>query len=89
MRLSEASEHAPPHPPCFRSQAVWADWLLTCQHTGRKEHLRPFHMTEKAVTFKSDFNFCRECLPQHARDMGAQGRCVPSHLVQEVEPCSN
>lgn len=69
---------APQHPPCFRGQEQWVEWLALAQasDTQRERPLRA-----GLTSFNSNLNFCIDCEPGQWRDfIRSSGRCKPDFL---------
>lgn len=75
MNKREALRLAPMKPACFPDQEQWAVYLMDCQEAKRPSS-RPFERGQ----YRPAFNFCRDCTPEHQRQMQCAGKCNPQYL---------
>lgn len=76
MNRREALDAAPPTPACFPDRSAWAEYLLMCQDTSKRDSDKPY----ASGVFRPDFDFCSDCTAEHKRDMRFAGRCTPSQF---------
>ena len=77
MTRDEVKAAAPRAPRCFSDRSSWVEYLYQSQTAGRRLSARPL---DEAGQYRPAFNFCRDCIPDHARHMADIGWCEPRAL---------
>lgn len=77
MTRDEVRSAAPQAPRCFADRSSWVEYLHQSQEAGKRGTAKPF---DEMGQYRPAFNFCADCLPEHARHMSDLGWCDPRAL---------
>lgn len=81
MSLAAAIDRAPPAPACFADRRSWLQYLAQSQQYNKSASARPFDVDGQ---YRPAWDYCRDCLHEHAAAMRADGKCDPEALRRHV-----
>lgn len=70
---------APPTPACFGDRLLWAEYLASAMES-KSASTKPF----KQAIYQPSFDYCKDCLPEHRRQMVGEKRCSPPVIKRPV-----
>lgn len=83
-RAAAARALAPERPKCFTSRGQWIVYLEEAAALQRPKHSGPLVIEDGVPRLNRDFNFCRDCTPEHKAAMQRARRCNPGHLLDVI-----